>query len=250
MSILELKDLPRTFKSLYRPDRQKHDPADLFLTNQFGISPIVSDVMKLLDLQKSIANRVRLHNRQYRTGRAEGSLPSSALYLPGWQPGSLNGFYGNATYWWTQEYEHRHHAWWTARITPLIKINKALERTLSNPLNLHTLSISAIWNLIPWSFLIDYFSNVGDYINLQTNIMPYNVDSVCLMCETQQEMVSTSYNLDTGITSKPGKVVITEKRRWCYQNPQPLLSISPFLTGRQIANVLALMVSGSRYSSG
>lgn len=271
--IAQLKDIPGTIKSLYRPrklytfDRRAIKPlkskrirgetrvgnlkfesaSDLYLTQVFGIEPIVRDVVTLLNLQREIAQRAQMLRARYRSSRAHGALPQGAIF-DWYYAGSGGTDSPFLTFKWSNQWEISHKAWYSARLTPVTQLSEALERVALNPLNLHGLSISAVWDLIPWSFLVDYFADVGDFIAAQTNAVNFHVDSLCLMCTTEARVKSTmkpGYYYP-GLTYTGGDITYRVKHRWVEYNPSPWLAVSPLLTGSQLANIVALVTTGNR----
>lgn len=248
LNVAELKDLPRTVRSLFSRRRLSPGRAnDLYLTTQFGVLPLVGVVSDLLNLQKSIANRVAQHRAKYRKRRARGTLSKSAIFF--WSSTSTGGgnFYdwaGNVNLSSSTTISHR--AWWTARLTPVQPLSETLANVVDNPLGIGEASPETLWNLIPWSFLIDYFADVSDVLRVTGNAMPYHVDSLCLMCTTTQTLESNPiwkswFNASWNPT--PGRETFTEKWRWKYSNPTAQLALTPFLSGTQLANIASLAAS-------
>lgn len=265
LQIAELKDLPGTIKSLFRGALSrarslgvsaaplahaartvaKH-PTDVYLTQQFGINPIVGAVGDLLGIQESIARRMAQHEKKFRTKRSGGSLSSSAVFnWPGvaYTGGKSFPFIGTVL----TDIEHNptHKAWFTARLSPTIPLSDILHKVADNPLGIGEPTMETLWNVIPWSFLVDYFADVSDFLALQGNIMPYKVDSVCLMCTTVHRLreVPRPKIAYPNLSFSPSSITITRKFRWVYGNPTPQLALTPFLSGTQVANIAALAVS-------
>jgi hypothetical protein len=254
LAIAELKDLPRTIRSLYSRSLSPSRVADLHLTNQYGVRPIVSDVMAMLSLQRSLANRVKQHRKKYRTNRAGGSLSQGAFYIGTYNP-SVDTVYNIIRYVKLvsdveRSYEHR--AWFSARLTPQIPLSETLAAVVDNPLGIGQASPETLWNLIPWSFLIDYFADIADVLRVQGNLMPYHVESICIMCKATNHY--HTYPRDHPLSSvtmtqkMPGRTAFVQKRRWVVRNPTATLALHPLLTGMQAANIsaLALSVFGKR----
>jgi hypothetical protein len=118
-----------------------------------------------------------------------------------------------------------------------------------NPLGLGQTTASAVYNLTPWSFLLDYFSNVGDHIAATQNKVLYTIESICLMCETEVKIVDTPQNHSWPVQTlakSAGRWTVVEKKRRVYPSPSSQLSLDDFLSGNQIANILALAASLAR----
>lgn len=46
-------------------------------------------------------------------------------------------------------------------------------------------ALSTVWELMPWSWFVDWFGGLGDYINQVNNTIPCDVESICLMRKTE-----------------------------------------------------------------
>lgn len=128
----------------------------------------------------------------------------------------------------------------------------------------HANWIPAIWEVVPWSWLIDYFSNVGDILNAGVT----STSSVSWLCKTvTQDTLVTSqmdvdgpstaarisaFNVKGGGSGTAGKVVI---RRVTMTRSIPLsLGVPPLtlsLPGKpkQIANMVAVLLARRPTSS-
>lgn len=258
LNILELKDLPRTLRSLSKvasgPGVAPVERlADLHLTTQFGIIPILGLIEDLLNLQKSIANRAKSLRRKAQRKRAAGTLPGEMAAWNGTWPAtiatsSLPGM--DSIVYHDEQARPSCKAWYTARIEPLFSIPEILEKGLADPLGLKSMRVETAWNLIPWSFLVDYFANVSEFIRAQENKLLFQVKSLCLMATPKLEIRASNPRHSSLYVyewaAKGGTYAIVHKHRWVYHNPIPSLRVTPFITGGQMANILALLASGSK----
>jgi hypothetical protein len=134
-------------------------------------------------------------------------------------------------------------------LEPTGDLPKVLQELVDNPFAIGNPSIGDLYNLLPWSFLADYFSSLGDYVEHQSNLMPYKVTSLCLMCTAEVRFhvtVGTSpSNRITDTAKVNGEYTMEEKYRWVYYNPMAAPAFSPLLTGNQVANIAALAIAFS-----
>lgn len=258
LNILELKDLPRTLRSLRKSmvtgpgNRPVETIADLHLSTQFGVIPLLGLLEDMLNLQRSIANRARSLRKKAQRKRAAGTLPGDMATWTGTWPStvatsSLPGM--DSIVYHDEEAEPEAEAWYTARIEPRFSIPEILERGLADPLGLKSMRFETAWNIIPWSFLVDYFANVSDYIRARENQLLFDVTQLCLMATVKLKITASNPRHSSLYVQKwvpkGGKYTIVHKHRWVYNNPTPSLAVSPFITGGQAANILALIASGN-----
>lgn len=164
-----LKDLP----SLLRVEGNTliQRAASLNLNYQFGIAPLVSDLGKLLDFTQQVALRTQelkaLHKGGLRRKRTlwQASAPitlssahqSANAYIYGTHFVTQTGYY-----WGTVK--------WYPTTTPPATEGDMLSLARRAVLGL-TIDFSTAWNLIPWSWLVDWCSNTGQYLIAHRNIV-------------------------------------------------------------------------------
>lgn len=260
LSIAELKDLPRTIRHLGERILTRASVkgvADDALALQFGFLPVLRDAANLVTLQRSLAARMARHRRKYRTRRSRGKLSTPAVYVGWayWFPSSVGTYtsWGNfgTTFNATQTRDPApSEQWFSAKIEPQHSLPEVLSEACRNPTGVGEASLSTLWNLIPWSFLIDYFSNLGDVIGLIGNRMPYKITSVCLMCTARLEVTQTPImNTHPWIISQEwseGKYAVVEKRRFVYGNPTAGVQFTPLISSGQAAMIAALAGASQR----
>jgi len=235
-------------------DSPGQGPSDLapgYLAYQWAIRPLVNDIRKMLSLQKSISERVRYHRKTHRTKRSNGGLP------PLFDLVSSGNKWGYATYapylqWMTDNSytEITNRCWYTAHLEPQMQLADILSEQMNRDYQLGRRSngLETLYELLPWSWLIDYFTNLGDMIRLTNNMMPYKVTSLCIMAHLSLDMrmvpsrdYSTYYNQN--VVLNDGFEKYEKKVRAVYNNPTASLAFSPILSDTQLLNLAALGVS-------
>jgi hypothetical protein len=244
--IFELKDLPRMIKGLgdvLRGAAKASDVAGGYLAYSFGWRPLFSDLASLLDFADSIAKRKALLEGMQKGKRVKrnlggGSSPATS------ESGTVGGLSVQIDYQWTDK------VWYTARI-------KANLSGFSGPGQLESaamraalglnLSASQIWEIIPWSWFIDYMANVGDVFAATRNFIPWKLSKLCVMIRTELE-VKTRSEVHTvpssQVSCSGGEGHITAKRRFVASHPSPTFAWTPFLSGHQTA-ILGSLVTAS-----
>jgi hypothetical protein len=191
----ELKDLPSLVqgwgKSLL------HDIAQGVLTWRWAISPMISDLRAICSFVKAVDKRLEMLYalRDKRTLRrrchlGEGRVSKvnySSNYLMHSNGGGVKGErYESYTYkmWGSAQ-------WKLLPDSPLPTMGFGPLRTLAIELaagvNSHG-ALAAAWELTPWSWLIDWFSNVGDIISATNNSAGLTWSKICIMRESTSDI--------------------------------------------------------------
>lgn len=222
--------------------------ADTHLEFAFGIAPITSSIAKgLVGLQNRniMGNYKQFHAR----GEVEYTPSTSWLLTQGDPFNYVQIKVGSSIVWALQEVYQG--IWAEECLLP--------ERPVSDVLGLKLRDVvPTIWNLIPYSFLVDYFVNIGQIVN--SIAVPWSGVKWCNKTSRTSGLFKAnySYNLRPGATiglgvsfdSQPGSVQYlrqTFNRSAQADLPVPYLEYTkPWnLTGRQWANMAALGISQS-----
>jgi hypothetical protein len=181
-SIAELKDLPSLKELIKLPYELQErllrfkDIGDVTLSYEFGMKPLLADAMRLLELPDIVAKR--LNFLQSRNGKPTAYrqriiLNEPFVGTPPWEQGDMvkDGFTilsdksGSSS---TRTAEVRSSLTSTFEFPPvaLPEFRKRLTSRLlgANP------SITALYELMPWTWLFDWFTGVGDYVEVIDNI--------------------------------------------------------------------------------
>lgn len=248
VSIAELKDLPSMLRgrgvSILKDWKRRlksssaKDKARLHLEFQFGWAPIIDDLRKLIEFQKSVDKRIKELEKLKEKGlrrkivvysdcadRVGGvkTLESNAFGLSGYLKTitscEISGFV----------------VWKPSGSFP--KTNDDIRRLAERAILGASINPSVAWNLVPWSWLIDWFSNVGDWLDSHSSIVPCTHSTVQVMESNVSEFnwVITSQS-SYAKTGEPFSLTKTSLRR---QPTSALLTASmPALSGGQ-ASILA-----------
>jgi len=204
------------------------------LNIQFGWGPLISDVLKMLSFQDAVDKRVRdlkkLQNGTYtrKRGLFQGSeIRTTNSYV----------LFSARDIWKARRVRTTTlNVWGYAKwsLTEKLPETDAELRRLANRA-VHGLYVnpSAAWELIPWSWLIDWFSNVGDLLDAKRNLIPAT-PTVIRICEHRQTTDKFSF------TSQPKGAYCDDIERILETKSRTAASASlqaylPFLTGRQIS---------------
>lgn len=251
--IFELREFPSMLRDLGRYLKRELTASDVpgsFLSYKFGWAPLISDLRSLFDLSKSIHHRLRFLRDLKRGKNSRGGKFFHDEST--WLNRSQSAFGLNIEYYRTDGL----HAWWTSSIQvqdptaidDLIALYRSdlysdgykLLRRLTGT---DTVSITTIWNALPWSWLIDYFISIGDFLELNSGLLPYDMKSLCLMQHGYSKEVSRVKGNSFGFTYTDSFLLQEKKYRRVYSNPMPGIEFKPILSNGQIAILGALVTA-------
>lgn len=238
-----------------------------YLNYQFGIKPLMADIKALYNITKTIEDKLVDFNRLVRKGglrvkRFLGSgqytSPSPTTGQPGWS------IYGEV-FRYSSKPSYTSKVWGTCRwrpkrLTP-VEVSKltSVNTAMKYALDLGTPDASTIWELIPFSWLVDYFVNIGDTLTAleQSDVVePYDI---CIM---RTRTVNTSLQMESAwwhnsvyqgsyyaVGSSEGRISITHKLRKVKPTPTGYLSLLRFglLSEAQALNLTALLLTLTRF---
>jgi hypothetical protein len=247
--LFEFKDFPRMLHDLGRILlRRKPKYSDFpgqYLAWSFGWDPLVRDLMALFDIQKSIEKRIAFLLKLEKGGHFRRSLFDDDVI----DTTTTNGYTASMfNYTYRADTRTREHwkIWFTANAKLLTSLpdNRPvpdLARDLVLGLSVRP---DLLWNMLPWSWLIDYFANIGDFMSANSGYVRSKVTRLCLMAHIVDQVETlpgkTSANHFIGTL---GNLQTDIKRRSVHPNPTARISFDPFLTNGQMANLGALVVS-------
>lgn len=192
-SVLELlKGIPPDFKNLKLRPRGRRDASGIsnvssglgseYLNLVFGWRPLIADIEAIIHTYMSLDTTIAQILRDNRRGvRREGTLsktvenydpvfsPVVGCYLPRWNEtldhSTLTPQTGA-----TQTRRKEQRIWFSARFKYYLPFTDEVgkrEWLKSVKRELYGLSpsIELLWELTPWSWLVDYFTNIGDVLN-------------------------------------------------------------------------------------
>lgn len=217
VSIAELREIPSMVLSKLPKGLSKlrdipDAVADGYLTYAFGVAPTVSDIVKLFDFPSKMESRIatlNLLSKGKRIRRRRRVWEDSQTVMGNEEQlhiGQSTRLYG------TRKTETSGHCVVTARWEPSEGLKNIgdpqmaeLARNLVLGLSPQTL-LSNAWEILPWSWLIDWFSNLGDFLSLSNNVVARLSGPCCVTYVTETTITYTGL-------------------RWT-ASPQPLTSMS------------------------
>lgn len=247
----ESRDLPSLIatvpSSLMKRARILRHYANFHLSWEFGWKPLVSDTQKALAAADAVSQRLKWLN-----DLAAGKSVYRRYQLPPQDDvRNANTLVSTETETYTQKhrYTDRRHAdsWVTSRwkaVFPRLTIPSDPARRLkqARDLTYGLTSMSAVeawWQLLPWSWLTDWFTDVGQFLAVVNNSLLLQLESLC-WCRrsTASRWFAIASSTPGDITLRGSgtyrKIVLERKDIRSYVLGQPTLSL-PALTSRQLA---------------
>jgi len=222
------------------------DNASSYLEWQFGWAPLISDLGKISNFISTVQNRAGyIHRLIDRPGGVKGqdwSASSSPFWIGPIFPCSLYQSQPNV---WMQ-FKTTVTKWASVAWTPDVDMSginddDVFTKAIRSAYNLN-LDVRDLWSVLPWSWLVDWFTNVGDIVDGSRNCVGMSSGSYCIMTRTRTSMVThDEYNVPTG-------AALGVRSPWLeWQNRILAASVSPeaylpFLNGSQLSILTSLSV--------
>lgn len=246
----ELRDLPRLIRDSARSivdlvDSGRISLSSVFLSKEFGWDPLVKSTLDLVSLPEKIAKQVNylisrsdklttFHSKRKGidgvaapTGFAYDALPDESLPVLSHQA--------------TNAWEVR------TSVNFLVKFPKlevpVLKSRLKDELWGLRFRVTDFYNLVPWTWLTDWFTGLGDYLNLIESVVTDDslVNWATMTYSSEYDLVSTySYSLKTRNVLYDTGVKIIDYTESFPRNHSSLLR-SNFQIRRDVGNLTGLL---------
>ena len=248
--LFELKDFPGMLRDLGRilqKGAKLSDGAGAYVAYSFGWAPLISDVSKLLDFSDAVNNRLKYLQKTSAKGGAKitrtleqsSNVLSSSAYTVSAPNGGTQGpsFDG-----WQVTTEKRK-VWAAARVASFlspVQLDDPQATAARAALGLN-LSAASLWEAIPWSWLIDYFVNVGNFLDANRGFISSRITDLNLMCTQTVESKLTG-KANYGFSAKGGDLTTILKSRNVSSVPNPSIALRPWFTPH-MAGILGSLAS-------
>ena len=223
-----------------------NDGLDQFFSVIFGWAPLIDDLQKLSTFMSSVHKRAgeieRLYSKSGLKRRLNlgtyGAEATTANYIATSYPACIvQGKLQKTT---------RVERWGTVRWRPDVrpryrpgdrKLLRQLERVVGG-LSVEGMS-QGVWDLIPWSFVIDWFSDIGGFMKIYSNAIPASPTHVNIMTKTTTWTTFTPSFRSQGMSGGSGQIYFETKER--APNVAPVMRTAVhFLHRRQLSLLGAL----------
>lgn len=226
-----------------------------WLQNEFWIQPMVGDIVKLMYLAPDINRRISEINRLFggkglRRTVDHGSW-SNQLHDPSVLVQSSYSTINVRMLTRTFVNCKTHIRWAPQSKCALHPSPDQIRRWAVRATMGLTIDLSTLWELTPWSWLADWFGNVGSYLVATRNIIPARLLGVYPMKHTRTEVTFPATQ-----KSESGRLTtITSGRRVREQKLRSIGAVAlsahfPFLNGKQVGILAAIGASRTLPRSG
>jgi hypothetical protein len=247
-----LRDLGRVLSKQVKPE----DVPGGYLAYKFGWAPLIADALSLIDFQSEVNRRVRTiiearsGGQRFRRNllRQKSLVKVGSSILASTSSPSRSLVIG--------EYKETNiECWFTSRMVikdPSPELDRLLE-LLRSPELTPLLALTgltsgptaaSIWEVIPWSWLIDYFVDVSSFIDAYANSIPYEFKDMNIMWHEKLLVTGkVDSNTFSGLHWKKSEFLLEQKLRSVRYLSPVIPSAQPFLTASHSAILVALFTA-------
>jgi hypothetical protein len=220
--IWELRELPQMIKDaglvlLGRPSGLR--PDKVHLTETFGWSPLISDLRTLANFGQEVENELRRIYKASQSHSISGRITTQHFGQQSVVQTSRMNYY--------QFSDMRRDVWFSAKLNPSYSLPRFEDSgdRVAWALGFHNAK-KALWDALPWSFMIDYFAGIGDLIEAADAVD--DVSSICIMCK---DYYNDRVTLVPGsgwenVLTHDGSRKTERKMRRVYTNPRAVPSLA------------------------
>jgi len=246
-NIVDLKDTPKLVK--LAGDTILKKGAGAYLSWNFGWKPLISDVRKMLDFQNRVNKRAKEIHNLYEKGGLHRKRELDRVNQESTESFNTEGIWSGTTNTYKISVSMQSRKWGSIRWLPTTLPPRDESDIRNQALRLvfgAELSPSAVWEAIPWTWLVDWFSDVGDYLVAYNNIVPCTHSTPCIMTHSvaKRDFQRTDSNTDLG--GGGGSMIYETKRRSVVN--ATLTAGIPFLSKYQMSILGALFITKHRAS--
>jgi len=191
--------------------------AQAYVETKFGINPYIDDLIKLLNFKEALNKRSKEIEKAKQRGLKRtvtvynGSVNSEELP---WLVQSNFGYFVVPSRWISTEEVRVHCRWFpSATFFPWESNDEPLIEQARRALLGKTIDMATAWELIPWSWLMDWCGTVGDYLVATRNVVGVHLGSVSVMRHQRSEYHMGSSNLNGNARVQPCVVKRDTKNR-------------------------------------
>lgn len=216
---------------------------DAWLQYQFLIAPIVGDIVRLASAVEQIDRRVEEINRLYtghgirRTVTCFSGSSQSQINQTVQSAGTVISRQFNVN---TSVTRRCHIRWKPTNRCGLNPSPRQVNAWAGRSVYGITIDASTLWELTPWSWLADYFGNVGTYLKASRNIIPARVVGVHPMTHTKTTWECQGTQITDGSFSGIRLVRESKQRYTSFVAPYAHFG---FLNASQMGILAALIAS-------
>jgi hypothetical protein len=225
--------------------------ANAYLMQQFGLLPYVSDLLKLWEFNDQVDRRLKVMKklgeaRGYRKTMEIGAWESKTSFNHVFQS---QGQYSALPVSGHTIVGKKVHCRWSPTSIPIpqtpLHMRRLAQRSLLG-VQQNGIDAATLWEITPWSWLVDWAYDVGGYLKTFRNTVPAVLTKINVMEHTLTRYTAPSWKWDDwyGRSQSAFTLVREQKRRSI-----PIVAPSahfPFLSGNQMGIVASLAIAKAR----
>lgn len=231
--VAEMKDIPSLVQGWGRS--LLRSAAKGYISWRWAIKPMISDVEKMCNFVDAANKRFQqLRNlRDKRYWKRRCHLMSDRIATT---PSRVQIHSEGAYLYATRQYIYTKRLWGSVNYkvasgSPIVDMtdDELMKFTRRTMLGLNSYSaLEAAWELVPWSWFADWFSNTGTMVQALNNAVGLTWSRICLMMETSTEVTHTTRPGDI-----PDWITLTGDFDWKLTRKDrmaPIFPVTPFPT--------------------
>jgi len=224
-----------------------HKSAESYLAGNFGLAPLLGALLQLFNFQDDLSKRQQFlletnrGNKRIKRNLTSESWTRTYFTTDTWSDiAEPHLLYTSCllTGQMTRNY------WFTARMSTDIPVGEILDnRDLSKRmLGLRDFTIVDLWDVIPWTWLIDYFSNIGNFMKAYRPGWEYDVTNINVMYKSTAQIQVTFPLLRPNKTVSPAAPTVKLHEKVRLQPSSVIIPTIylPNLGARQWGNLVSL----------
>lgn len=215
---------------------------------QFGMTPIVTDLAKIMVFNELVDRRVHEIEKLYtqkglRRTVDIGEYVSNANFNLVFQS---QGQFSQLPVSGQTNLKIRAHCRWSPTEVPGLRTPKSIRRLAQRALTGATIDFYTLWQIMPWSWLIDWGFDVGAYLKAHRNTVPATLSKCVVIEHTKTNYTAPGYAWPDWYVRTQSPFSLFRERK---QRIVPIVSPTahfPFLSGNQMGIVASLAVARAR----
>jgi hypothetical protein len=247
--IASVKDLASLFENVRKLKFSAPTIGAAYLANEFGIAPLIDDLLTYMKVSDVLDDAATQYIKVERGGTRRGTLidESSTSKHKRW----LATTYSAHSYSIRNDYSIK--VWYSIRFRPNGVSPPSRPSLLGESIGLNQ-PLTTLWNLTPWSFLVDYFVKVGDFISSRNS--SHRVRDICVMRHQKAKAYLASepgdyYNFGlqwayNNTLKFSGRASVFETKERSVFTDVYGVPLRTFLSRKKIANIVALLAVNSK----
>lgn len=236
------KTVIRSVKHLIR------EGANANLAYQFGLAPLIDDLVNVLKFEQKFAKRMQEIQKLTKKGGLRRTVKKKmwSTFDNSYKRIAQSQGINFSLWYWGFTHEA---VWGHARWVPQPAFGKLsasqIDWMVRRAYHGLTVDLSMIWQSLPWTWLIDYSTNIGDYFKAKRNIIPATLMSVHVMRHTVTVYEHPAYPWPN-TSLKMSRVFVTRESKLRTKIAVAPVAHFPFLTGNQVGILSSLWIQRNR----